>query len=211
MPGAGTHLSNSKEAGAFAIVTEEGIAKGVRRIVAYTSTKALEAIALADSLASQIQAAAELDLKALEKVRCAVLCLLHARVLCVAHTILGSCAMRALDLHLFLIFGDLEFPPFLIFSVLQLPLVLITDGLHVHVNDVCTYTRTYSHTHSYTYICIHRLVCTFMCAYMCLPSIGFSCGLPGKWHSGHPQFAMRLQPGCIQDCRFLSFRLRLPL
>ena len=40
----GTHLSNSSEVGAFRIVAEEGVAAGVRRIVAVTGDAAREAI-----------------------------------------------------------------------------------------------------------------------------------------------------------------------
>ncbi|KAL4856101.1 Alanine--tRNA ligase [Chlorella vulgaris] len=56
----GTHLANTKEAGAFALLTEEGISKGVRRIVAVTGDEAEAAIALADQLAEQVAAASKL-------------------------------------------------------------------------------------------------------------------------------------------------------
>ena len=68
-PLAGTHLSNTSEAGAFTLISEEGIAKGVRRIIAYTSKKAREAIQLADSYAERIKQAEGLTGAALEKVR----------------------------------------------------------------------------------------------------------------------------------------------
>lgn len=43
----GTHLSNTKEAEAFVLLSEEGIAKGIRRIVAVTQSGAKEAMQLA--------------------------------------------------------------------------------------------------------------------------------------------------------------------
>ena len=56
----GTHLSNTKEAQAFALLTEEGIAKGIRRIVCVTGKEAHCAISLAEEL--------EADLANLEKI-----------------------------------------------------------------------------------------------------------------------------------------------
>lgn len=56
----GTHLSNTSEARAFALLLEEGIAKGVRRVVAVTGDEAEKAIAEADRLAAQLAAAAKL-------------------------------------------------------------------------------------------------------------------------------------------------------
>lgn len=53
----GTHLSNTRDAGNFALLTEEGIAKGIRRIVAVTGTEATSAIAMADELAARVAAA----------------------------------------------------------------------------------------------------------------------------------------------------------
>ena len=41
----GTHLSNTKEAEAFALLSEEGIAKGIRRIVFVTQEDAKKAMA----------------------------------------------------------------------------------------------------------------------------------------------------------------------
>ena len=52
----GTHLSNSKEAHAFALVTEEGIAKGIRRIVGLTGDLAKEAIAEGAAYTKRIDA-----------------------------------------------------------------------------------------------------------------------------------------------------------
>lgn len=46
----GTHLQNSSHAGAFVIVSEEAIAKGIRRIVAVTGTEAQKALRKAESL-----------------------------------------------------------------------------------------------------------------------------------------------------------------
>ncbi|CAI5984473.1 unnamed protein product [Closterium sp. NIES-64] len=63
----GTHISNTTEAESFAIISEEGIAKGVRRIIAFTTAKAKEAIALADQYAARIEAAGKLSGTALEK------------------------------------------------------------------------------------------------------------------------------------------------
>ncbi|GAB4855456.1 hypothetical protein Ancab_024074 [Ancistrocladus abbreviatus] len=46
----GTHLSNTKEAKAFALISEEGIAKGVHRVTVVTADCAFEALELAHSL-----------------------------------------------------------------------------------------------------------------------------------------------------------------
>ena len=64
----GTHLSNTREAKAFALISEEGIAKGIRRVTAFTTDRAIEAIKEADSCAERIAAASKLDGIALEKV-----------------------------------------------------------------------------------------------------------------------------------------------
>ena len=56
----GTHLDNTRQARAFALLTEEGIAKGVRRIVAVTGEEAEAAIALGEELAGKVAAAASL-------------------------------------------------------------------------------------------------------------------------------------------------------
>lgn len=63
----GTHLANTKEAQAFALVSEEGVAKGVRRVVAFTSEKAREAIAAAEAFGASIEKASALEGAALEK------------------------------------------------------------------------------------------------------------------------------------------------
>ncbi|KAK9836990.1 hypothetical protein WJX81_004555 [Elliptochloris bilobata] len=51
----GTHLRDTGEAHAFALLSEEGIAKGVRRVVAVTGSKADEAIAKSEELAAQLE------------------------------------------------------------------------------------------------------------------------------------------------------------
>jgi alanyl-tRNA synthetase len=53
----GTHLSNTAAAGKFALISEEGIAKGIRRIIAVTGAEASAAIAAADELEAKIKAA----------------------------------------------------------------------------------------------------------------------------------------------------------
>lgn len=66
----GTHLSNTKEAEAFALVSEEGIAKGVRRVTALTMGAAKEAIHQSTLFSAQIDEAGKLQGPALEKVGC---------------------------------------------------------------------------------------------------------------------------------------------
>ena len=56
----GTHIANSAEAERFVIMEESGIAKGVRRIVAVTRSKAREAIANAAALREKVKAVAAL-------------------------------------------------------------------------------------------------------------------------------------------------------
>jgi alanyl-tRNA synthetase len=56
----GTHLTNTKEAEAFCLLSEEGIAKGIRRIVAVTKDDAKHAIALATEFESKMKAAESL-------------------------------------------------------------------------------------------------------------------------------------------------------
>lgn len=65
---AGTHISNTREAKAFALISEEGIAKGVRRVTAVTADCAFEAIDLARSLEQEVLDASQIDEKLLEKV-----------------------------------------------------------------------------------------------------------------------------------------------
>eukprot|EP00798_Chlamydomonas_sp_ICE-L_P016393 gene16393-22595_t len=50
----GTHLANTRDAKAFALISEEGIAKGVRRIVAFTMDEAVKAIAEGERLEAEI-------------------------------------------------------------------------------------------------------------------------------------------------------------
>ncbi|TKC33903.1 hypothetical protein EI555_012891 [Monodon monoceros] len=53
----GTHLQNSSHAGAFVIVSEEAIAKGIRRIVAVTGAEAQKALRKAESLKKSLSVA----------------------------------------------------------------------------------------------------------------------------------------------------------
>jgi len=57
----GTHLANTREAGAFVLLNEEGIAKGVRRITAVTKELAVRAHATADAFARKIAAADDMQ------------------------------------------------------------------------------------------------------------------------------------------------------
>ena len=57
----GTHLARTGEARAFALLSEEAVSKGVRRIVALTGDPAREAFAHAEKLRARIAAAAKLD------------------------------------------------------------------------------------------------------------------------------------------------------
>lgn len=57
----GTHLTNTKEAEAFSLLSEEGIAKGIRRIVFCTKDDAKKAIAAADEFEAKIKAADVLE------------------------------------------------------------------------------------------------------------------------------------------------------
>ncbi|GAB4857858.1 hypothetical protein Ancab_015764 [Ancistrocladus abbreviatus] len=63
----GTHISNTKEAKAFALISEEGIAKGIRRVTAFTADCAFEAIGLAHSLEQEVIDASKLEGSMLEK------------------------------------------------------------------------------------------------------------------------------------------------
>ncbi|XP_074591798.1 alanine--tRNA ligase-like isoform X1 [Curcuma longa] len=63
----GTHLSNTRDAKAFALLSEEGIAKGIRRIIAVTTGCAFKALDLASSLASEINVACKSEGSLLEK------------------------------------------------------------------------------------------------------------------------------------------------
>ncbi|CAO2200522.1 unnamed protein product [Urochloa humidicola] len=63
----GTHISNTRDAKAFALLSEEGIAKGVRRITAVTAGCATQAMELASSIDSDINQASQLEGAILEK------------------------------------------------------------------------------------------------------------------------------------------------
>ncbi|XP_062112959.1 alanine--tRNA ligase [Humulus lupulus] len=63
----GTHISNTKEAKAFALLSEEGIAKGIRRITAVTTDMASEARELANSLEKEVDDASKEEGSSLEK------------------------------------------------------------------------------------------------------------------------------------------------
>jgi alanyl-tRNA synthetase len=54
----GTHVASTSEIGAFAIVSEEAVAKGVRRVTALSGKKAEEAIHAADSAEARIKSIA---------------------------------------------------------------------------------------------------------------------------------------------------------
>eukprot|EP00898_Chlorokybus_atmophyticus_P000350 jgi/Chlat1/1315/Chrsp118S01744 len=62
----GTHLASTKDAAAFALISEEGIAKGVRRVIAVTMDAARKAITDGDELAARVAAAGSLDNAGLE-------------------------------------------------------------------------------------------------------------------------------------------------
>jgi alanyl-tRNA synthetase len=64
----GTHITNTRDAKAFALLSEEGIAKGVRRITAVTAGCATQAMELASSIDSDINKASQLEGALLEKV-----------------------------------------------------------------------------------------------------------------------------------------------
>lgn len=64
----GTHLTNTREAEAFALLSEEGTAKGIRRITAVTTNAAFDAIKLADSLEQEVTEASKAEESLLEKV-----------------------------------------------------------------------------------------------------------------------------------------------
>eukprot|EP00543_Licmophora_paradoxa_P003569 CAMPEP_0202451672 /NCGR_PEP_ID=MMETSP1360-20130828/10058_1 /ASSEMBLY_ACC=CAM_ASM_000848 /TAXON_ID=515479 /ORGANISM="Licmophora paradoxa, Strain CCMP2313" /LENGTH=966 /DNA_ID=CAMNT_0049070303 /DNA_START=52 /DNA_END=2952 /DNA_ORIENTATION=+ len=63
----GTHLNNTKEADAFVLLSEEGIAKGIRRVTGLTKVDAAKAIADAAELLAKVKAAGSLEGGALEK------------------------------------------------------------------------------------------------------------------------------------------------
>ena len=57
----GTHLSNTKDAKAFVLLQEEGIAKGIRRITGVTMDDAIAAIEAGEKFESKVTAAGELN------------------------------------------------------------------------------------------------------------------------------------------------------
>ncbi|XP_027355094.1 alanine--tRNA ligase isoform X1 [Abrus precatorius] len=63
----GTHISNTREAKAFALLSEEGIAKGIRRITAVTTDRAYDAMKVADEFEQQVDDAAKLEGSLLEE------------------------------------------------------------------------------------------------------------------------------------------------
>jgi len=62
----GTHLKNTKEAEAFCLLSEEGIAKGIRRIIFVTRDDAKKAIAAAEKFETKLDAASKLEGEELE-------------------------------------------------------------------------------------------------------------------------------------------------
>lgn len=62
----GTHLTNTKEAEAFVLLGEEGIAKGIRRVVGFTKADAVQARADAAALIAKVEAAGKSEGEALE-------------------------------------------------------------------------------------------------------------------------------------------------
>jgi len=64
----GTHLANLAQAAAFVLISEEGIAKGIRRIVGVTGPDAVKAIKEGETLSAQVAAAGALtDVAELER------------------------------------------------------------------------------------------------------------------------------------------------
>ncbi|KAL4566172.1 hypothetical protein LXL04_030282 [Taraxacum kok-saghyz] len=63
----GTHISNTREAKAFALLSEDGIAKGIRRVTAVTTDYAFEAIKKAAELEEEVNQASKLEGNALEQ------------------------------------------------------------------------------------------------------------------------------------------------
>lgn len=78
----GTHLVNLAQAQSFALISEEGIAKGVRRIIGLTGADAARAIAEGQAVADQVVAAAALtDIAALQKAVAEINLALDGRVM----------------------------------------------------------------------------------------------------------------------------------
>lgn len=64
----GTHISNTREAKAFALLSEEGIAKGIRRVTAVTTDGAFKALELASELEREVNEASKTEGSLLEQV-----------------------------------------------------------------------------------------------------------------------------------------------
>ena len=62
----GTHVQTTAQIGAFALVSEEAVAKGIRRITAFTGVPAMAAIQAAESVQARLDEAASLSGGALE-------------------------------------------------------------------------------------------------------------------------------------------------
>lgn len=104
----------SLQAKAFALLSEEGIAKGVRRIVAVTADDAAAAIAEGQALAQQVEQAAALPDAQLEKVRwvCSQSPLTTA---CLAHCIF--CYVAAVSVFILVFFSHQHFLHPVLFDV----------------------------------------------------------------------------------------------
>ncbi|CDY42520.1 BnaC06g03380D [Brassica napus] len=63
----GTHITNTREAKAFTLLSEEGIAKGIRRVTAVTTECAFDALNEASSLEKEVEDASKAEGHALEK------------------------------------------------------------------------------------------------------------------------------------------------
>ncbi|GAA0174133.1 aminoacyl-tRNA synthetase [Lithospermum erythrorhizon] len=63
----GTHISNTREAKLFALLSEEGIAKGIRRVTAVTLDCAIKAAELASSLEQEVNEASKMEGSLLEQ------------------------------------------------------------------------------------------------------------------------------------------------
>ncbi|CAK9156360.1 unnamed protein product [Ilex paraguariensis] len=63
----GTHISNTREAKGFALLSEEGIAKGIRRVTTVTLDYALKAAELASSLGQEANEASKTEGSLLEQ------------------------------------------------------------------------------------------------------------------------------------------------
>lgn len=64
----GTHITNTREAKAFALLSEEGIAKGIRRVTAVTTDFAFRAMELASSLEQDVNETSKAEGILLEQV-----------------------------------------------------------------------------------------------------------------------------------------------